>query len=476
MAEQALDDAQALLDDDPATQPRDAHDATLALRDLAAPPRRPLRPTSRPAPSAWPPDPGQRAEVRRVHLRPLVDDRRQRRDPPTPSANKVLTTMERVHRTYVRAGYRAPKADNGQGGNAKRDIYLATSAAGPVRLLRQRPAEHRAAVAGLGLLRRSTTTTRRPSSRPTPRSRTCGSRPPTSTSTPCSSPTTTSRTAGSWRPPPPGPRTSCTTASTTTGATCASDSSAPPAHGHGHQTAVSLMYGQWIFFRYLTERMPASKGGLPTLVRNMWEAAEYSPGHGPVLAAGRPEGARRPEAGLRRDLRRLRGGQPAAGPGLRRGSPATRAARAFTSPTLSSGKRSSGWKTDRLDHLTSRPRRSGAATWAAAGSSGEGRPGAAVRGSRAMVTVFRTSGAAQGQAHQPEPARATARRRCRSGRSSPARRGHPGQRQHPLPSATRPRTRACGRVLLRRQADRPGPPRAGQGHRRPLTRSPASGR
>lgn len=32
-------------------------------------------------------------------------------------------------------------------------------------------------------------------------------------------------------------------------------------------------YGDWIFFRYLTERLPAEQGGLPTLVRSMWERA-----------------------------------------------------------------------------------------------------------------------------------------------------------------------------------------------------------
>jgi hypothetical protein len=32
-------------------------------------------------------------------------------------------------------------------------------------------------------------------------------------------------------------------------------------------------YGDWIFFRYLTERFPDAEGGLPTLVRSIWERA-----------------------------------------------------------------------------------------------------------------------------------------------------------------------------------------------------------
>ena len=37
-------------------------------------------------------------------------------------------------------------------------------------------------------------------------------------------------------------------------------------------------YGDWIFFRYLTERLTRSQGGLPTLVRDMWRKADGSAG------------------------------------------------------------------------------------------------------------------------------------------------------------------------------------------------------
>jgi hypothetical protein len=32
-----------------------------------------------------------------------------------------------------------------------------------------------------------------------------------------------------------------------------------------------LVYGDWIFFRYLTERLPQAQGGLPVLVRQIWQ-------------------------------------------------------------------------------------------------------------------------------------------------------------------------------------------------------------
>ena len=37
-------------------------------------------------------------------------------------------------------------------------------------------------------------------------------------------------------------------------------------------------YGAWIFFRFLTERFPASAGGMPTLVRELWRRLDDAPG------------------------------------------------------------------------------------------------------------------------------------------------------------------------------------------------------
>lgn len=40
----------------------------------------------------------------------------------------------------------------------------------------------------------------------------------------------------------------------------------------------SHQYGDWLFFRYLTERFTTTQGGLPTLVRLMWERADGAAG------------------------------------------------------------------------------------------------------------------------------------------------------------------------------------------------------
>lgn len=37
-------------------------------------------------------------------------------------------------------------------------------------------------------------------------------------------------------------------------------------------------YGNWIWFRYLTEKYPSEEGGLPTLVRDIWRAADSTNG------------------------------------------------------------------------------------------------------------------------------------------------------------------------------------------------------
>ena len=37
-------------------------------------------------------------------------------------------------------------------------------------------------------------------------------------------------------------------------------------------------YGDWIWFRYLSERFPSAVGGMPTIVRNMWRLADATPG------------------------------------------------------------------------------------------------------------------------------------------------------------------------------------------------------
>ena len=78
--------------------------------------------------------------------------------------------MGKVHRTYVRAGYRAPLKDAGQGGNRKRDVYLRNI--GSQGLYGYCTSDRRAGseVPAYCALDNDFS---RPSSRPTPRSRTC---------------------------------------------------------------------------------------------------------------------------------------------------------------------------------------------------------------------------------------------------------------------------------------------------------------
>ena len=54
---------------------------------------------------------------------------------------------------------------------------------------------------------------------------------------------------------------------------------AQPAQSMDHfQRSGFRQYGDWIFFRYLTEQDPAAVGGMPTLVRQIWERADGSAG------------------------------------------------------------------------------------------------------------------------------------------------------------------------------------------------------
>lgn len=156
-------------------------------------------------------------------------------------------------------------------------------------------------------------------------------------------------------------------------------------------------YGNWIFFRYLTERYRNSAGGMPTLVRSMWEYADAAPGgedrvssiavnralvkrgsgFGPQYAAF-ADANRRPrqtyDEGAQNDY-------PAAP--LR-----------FASVTLSPGDRKTGWRTKVLDHMTTataqyRPSSRMGSRWKLRLHVDMANRG---RGSRAMVTVYKTGG------------------------------------------------------------------------------------
>ncbi|MEV7430251.1 MXAN_6640 family putative metalloprotease [Nocardioides sp. NPDC092400] len=105
----------------------DGRDATEALRQL-----RMARPALAPA---------DRAAAGRLLARPAQDRKKctvvcvhwrtsGRHRASASWARKVLATASSVHRTFVGAGYRAPKRDGRAGGNAKTDIYVQDLAGG----------------------------------------------------------------------------------------------------------------------------------------------------------------------------------------------------------------------------------------------------------------------------------------------------------------------------------------------------------
>ncbi len=180
--------------------------------------------------------------------------------------------VTRVHSIYVAAGYRPPEARrHPRRRRTDRRLPGDIGRPGPLRLLHHRRAAPPPGSTPGPTASSTTTTPRVPHQHP--RWTTCGSPPPTSTSTRSSSPTTPSRTAGSWRPPPPGPRTSCSTASTTT---CQYLPPQPPGRRGSRSTSSRppWHYGDWIWFRYLTERFPSAARRMPTLVRDMWRRAD----------------------------------------------------------------------------------------------------------------------------------------------------------------------------------------------------------
>lgn len=152
-------------------------------------------------------------------------------------------------------------------------------------------------------------------------------------------------------------------------------------------------YGTWVFFRFLTERFPAAQGGIPTLVRKVWERLDGSVG-GPdrfslqglaeVLAAN---GTNLPtEFGLFAVANRA--------PARSYEEGATYPTAPAKSVTLSPAKKNPGAHKATLDHLTSstvryRPSNLGAANWRL-GLKLNLAPKA--KGSAVVITVVKKSG------------------------------------------------------------------------------------
>ena len=114
-------------------------------------------------------------------------------------------------------------------------------------------------------------------------------------------------------------------------------------------------YGEWIFFRFLTEALPVASGGMPTLVRDMWKRADGAaggPGDYSTQAVARilqERGTSLPLAfGVFAAANRL----PALNyeEGRANHYPSVKPAGSFP---LSKTKKDSGWKVARLAHLSS---------------------------------------------------------------------------------------------------------------------------
>ncbi len=171
---------------------------------------------------------------------------------------------------------------------------------------------------------------------------------------------------------------------------------AQPAKPMDHFESLGLrQYGDWIFFRYLTETFHGRKGGLPTLVREMWERVDGSKGApddysiaavAHVLAA-RGTSLREVWASFADANRR---------PGTSYDEGAANhypTAKPAGTLALSADHPDSGWTTRRVDHLASATYR---VTRAAGTRARHLRlrldlPGTK-RGSGAVVTVYRTEG------------------------------------------------------------------------------------
>jgi hypothetical protein len=153
-------------------------------------------------------------------------------------------------------------------------------------------------------------------------------------------------------------------------------------------------YGDWIFFRYLTEHHPAAQGGLPTIIRKIWERADSAPGGADnysvqaiaheLTARGtslRSVFASFADANLRPGLSYEEGAAnhyPAARPAGR--------------TTLGSGHRDSGVMSRSVDHLASATFRINRGSLAARRLKVQVNLPPTSRGSAAVITVHRTSG------------------------------------------------------------------------------------
>lgn len=154
-------------------------------------------------------------------------------------------------------------------------------------------------------------------------------------------------------------------------------------------------YGDWIFFRYLTERDSESEGGLPTLVRDMWERADgaakgpddYSIEAVANVLAERGKGLRATWARFAAANRRP-GSTYDEGASLR-----YPAAKPTATIALTGSHRRSGLQTRSIDHLASKTLRfTRAERMKASSLKVDLDLPSTSRGSGAVATIYRTSG------------------------------------------------------------------------------------
>jgi hypothetical protein len=112
------------------------------------------------------------------------------------------------------------------------------------------------------------------------------------------------------------------------------------------------VYGDWIFFRYLTERFPQASGGMPVLIRKIWEYADSVKGRDYYSIQAVAAALADKKLPLRTALAQFADAnrRPAASYREGKNYPASKVRR---QTTLSSTKRGGAWTTIRLDHLAS---------------------------------------------------------------------------------------------------------------------------
>ncbi|MBZ5737701.1 MXAN_6640 family putative metalloprotease [Nocardioides mangrovi] len=153
------------------------------------------------------------------------------------------------------------------------------------------------------------------------------------------------------------------------------------------------VYGGWIFFRYLTERFPRTVGGLPVIIRKIWEDADSVTGPDDYSIQAVTKVLADHDVSLRRVLAdfAVANRRPAASYAEGKHYPQAPLRRTVT---LTKAHRSTDWATVRLDHLATSTLAVAPGSGLASGWSlkiGVDLPNTKL-GSAALVTVYRTHG------------------------------------------------------------------------------------